>query len=69
MEPSINALVGKELWIGIFEDGEIKKGQRIAGGSDESVLQPEWSPASDLFYLERPIWMVKLIDFQQMKMN
>ena len=48
---------GTELWIGHFEDGEIKKGQRIAGGGDESVLQPEWSSASDLFYLsDRSGW-------------
>mgnify|MGYP001164816987 CR=1 FL=1 len=48
---------GTELWIGHFEDGLIKKGQKVAGGHDESVIQPEWSSSSDLFYLsDRSGW-------------
>ena len=48
---------GTELWIGHFEGGEITQGQRIVGGDDESVLQPEWSSTSDLFYLsDRSGW-------------
>ncbi len=48
---------GTELWIGHFEDGLIKRGQKVAGGHDESVIQPEWSSSSDLFYLsDRSGW-------------
>lgn len=42
---------GTELWVGEFIDGAIARGRMVAGGPDESVLQPEWSPASDLFFL------------------
>tara|TARA_B100001094_G_scaffold123600_1_gene119402 strand:+ start:58819 stop:60744 length:1926 start_codon:yes stop_codon:yes gene_type:complete len=48
---------GTELWIGNFENGEIKKGQKIAGGENESVIQPEWSDSSDLYFLsDRSGW-------------
>lgn len=40
-----------ELWVGELEDGAVVRARRVAGGPDESVMQPEWSPASDLYFL------------------
>ena len=42
---------GTELWVGELVDGEVVRGRMVAGGPDESVLQPEWGPASDLYFL------------------
>ncbi len=49
---------GSELWIGTFgEDGLLKDTQRIAGGSYESIFQPEWSPEGVLYFVsERSGW-------------
>ena len=48
---------GTELWIGQFHEGQIKNAQKIAGGKDESVMQPEWSETSDLYFLsDRSGW-------------
>src|SRR6185369_5933491 len=36
---------GTELWIGeVSGDGTIGGSQKIAGGTEESIFQPEWSP-------------------------
>jgi dipeptidyl aminopeptidase/acylaminoacyl peptidase len=43
--------VGTELWVGEFAaDGSLASRRRIAGGDDESVAQPGWSP-DGLLYL------------------
>src|SRR5580704_10801431 len=43
--------VGTELWVGEFaEDGSLATRRKIAGGEDESVAQPNWSP-DGLLYL------------------
>jgi len=43
---------GCELWVGTFgEDGSIVKSERIAGGREESIFQPEWSPDSVLYFV------------------
>jgi dipeptidyl aminopeptidase/acylaminoacyl peptidase len=42
---------GTELWVGEFRDGQVVAGRPVAGGPDEAVQQPEWSAASDLFFL------------------
>jgi dipeptidyl aminopeptidase/acylaminoacyl peptidase len=43
---------GCELWVGTFgEDGSIVKSERIAGGKEESIFQPEWSPDSVLYFV------------------
>jgi dipeptidyl aminopeptidase/acylaminoacyl peptidase len=49
---------GCELWIGTFgEDGSIVKSERIAGGREESIFQPEWSPDSVLYFVsDRSGW-------------
>jgi dipeptidyl aminopeptidase/acylaminoacyl peptidase len=44
--------IGCELWVGeIAEDGLITNKQRIAGGDDESLFQPEWSPDGTLYFV------------------
>jgi dipeptidyl aminopeptidase/acylaminoacyl peptidase len=43
---------GTELWVGAFsDDGSIKDAARIAGGLQESIFQPEWSPEGELYFV------------------
>ena len=43
---------GNVLWTGaIDQDGSIIDKKRIAGGEDESIFQPEWSPNGDLIFI------------------
>ena len=43
---------GCELWVGSFNQaGNIIQTRRIAGGQDESIFQPEWSPSGELFFI------------------
>ncbi len=43
---------GTELWVGKFEeDGSIIESQRITGGTQESIFQPEWSPDGILHFV------------------
>jgi hypothetical protein len=43
---------GTDLWVGtIGPGGEIASRERVAGGPSESVMQPEWSPDGDLFFV------------------
>jgi dipeptidyl aminopeptidase/acylaminoacyl peptidase len=50
--------MGTELWIGdVSRDGGIKGETKIAGGRDESIFQPEWSPGGALFFVsDRNEW-------------
>jgi hypothetical protein len=42
--------VATEAWVGeILIDGTIGNARRVAGGSDESVFQLEWSHDGDLY--------------------
>ncbi|MGA8758205.1 MAG: prolyl oligopeptidase family serine peptidase [Stellaceae bacterium] len=44
--------IGCELWVGeITADGSIGSARRIAGGDDESIFQPEWSPEGTLYLI------------------
>ena len=44
--------VATEAWVGdILLDGTIGNRRRVAGGPDESVFQPEWSPRGDLYFV------------------
>ncbi|HEV2881572.1 MAG TPA: S9 family peptidase [Pyrinomonadaceae bacterium] len=49
---------GTELWLGdVAEDGSITGARRMAGGRDESIFQPEWSPAGRLHFVsDRSGW-------------
>lgn len=42
---------GTELWVArIGDDGVLAEPQCVAGGIDESVMQPEWSPDGTLYF-------------------
>jgi dipeptidyl aminopeptidase/acylaminoacyl peptidase len=49
---------GTELWIGeINADGSLGRTERVAGGVDESIFQPEWSPDGALYFVsDRTGW-------------
>ncbi|MFN2269223.1 MAG: S9 family peptidase [Anaerolineae bacterium] len=49
---------GTELWVGELQpDGTLKEAKRIAGGVDESIFQPEWSPDGTLYFVsDRTGW-------------
>ena len=49
---------GTELWVGdVRADGSLGNTQRIAGGTDESIFQPEWSPDGGLYFVsDRTDW-------------
>ena len=43
---------GTELWVGeLQEDGSLGRTERVAGGGDESIFQPEWSPDGVLYFV------------------
>ena len=44
--------IGCELWAAeLGEDGSIGRKWQVAGGDDESVFQPEWSPDGTLYFV------------------
>ena len=49
---------GTELWVAVFNpDGSIGSREKIAGGTEESIFQPEWSPDGALFFVsDRTGW-------------
>lgn len=49
---------GTELWVAdIADDGSLVNGRLVAGGPDESVCQPEWSPNGVLHFVsDRSGW-------------
>ncbi|MGB7923874.1 MAG: S9 family peptidase [Pyrinomonadaceae bacterium] len=49
---------GTELWVaGVNEDGTLHDTRRVAGGVDESIFQPEWSPEGVLYFVsDRTGW-------------
>jgi len=43
---------GTELWIGMLsENGEVENAQLVAGGVQESIFQPLWSPDGVLYFV------------------
>ena len=43
---------GTELWVSkLNEDGSIGEAMRVAGGVNESIFQPEWSPDGTLYFV------------------
>ena len=49
---------GCELWVGALRDnGSVSGARRIAGGVDESIFQPSWSPGGTLHFVsDRTGW-------------
>lgn len=49
---------GTELWTaGVNDDGSLSGVRKLAGGRDESILQPEWSPDGALCFIsDRTGW-------------
>lgn len=49
---------GTELWVADFAaDGTVGGATRVAGGPDESIIQPEWSPDGRLHFIsDRTGW-------------
>jgi len=49
---------GTELWVArVQTDGRLGPAERVAGGPEESVLQPEWSPDGVLYFVsDRTGW-------------
>jgi dipeptidyl aminopeptidase/acylaminoacyl peptidase len=49
---------GTELWVGkLGSDGAVTEKEKIAGGVDESIFQPEWSPDGTLYFVsDRTGW-------------
>jgi dipeptidyl aminopeptidase/acylaminoacyl peptidase len=47
-----------EIWVGELDHaGRVASQRKIAGGPDESVLQPEWSPSGELYFVsDRSDW-------------
>ena len=47
-----------EIWVGELDrDGNLTSSRKIAGGGNESVLQPEWSPSGELYFVsDRSDW-------------
>ncbi len=43
---------GTVLWVAdVAADGSLSQAQQVAGGLEESIFQPEWSPAGDLIFV------------------
>jgi len=49
---------GTELWVGkLGEDGTVEEKEVVAGGTEESIFQPEWSPDGALYFVsDRTGW-------------
>ena len=49
---------GSELWVGeLAPDGRVTSSRKVAGGPRESVMQPEWSPDGELYFIsDRSDW-------------
>ncbi len=56
---------GTELWVApIAGDGAVGKPRKDAGGNDESIFQPSWSPDGRLFFVsDRTNWWNLYIDY------
>lgn len=49
---------GTDLWVGeLADDGSVARAELVAGGADESIFQPEWSPDGILHFVsDRTGW-------------
>jgi dipeptidyl aminopeptidase/acylaminoacyl peptidase len=39
-----------ELWVADFADGTVRNPRLVAGGDDQSIVQPEWAPDGSLYF-------------------
>jgi dipeptidyl aminopeptidase/acylaminoacyl peptidase len=42
---------GNLLWTATFFNGELENKRMVAGGSEEAIWQPQWSPLGNLFFV------------------
>ncbi|HZD69823.1 MAG TPA: prolyl oligopeptidase family serine peptidase [Actinomycetes bacterium] len=43
---------GSDLWVAdLHPDGRLDTPRHVAGGPEESIIQPEWAPSGDLYFL------------------
>lgn len=48
---------GCEVWVAGYEDGQIGDPMRVAGGPDESAVEPRWGPDGMLYFMsDRTGW-------------
>ena len=49
---------GTELWVAdVNDDGSLRNPKLVAGGPNESIFQPEWSPDGSLYFVsDRSGW-------------
>ena len=48
---------GTQLWVAEVTDGSLGPAKQVAGGVDESVFQPQWSPDGTLYFVsDRSGW-------------
>jgi dipeptidyl aminopeptidase/acylaminoacyl peptidase len=49
---------GCELWVGeLDQNGHVTSSRKMAGGKSEAILQPEWSPSGELYFIsDRSDW-------------
>ncbi len=48
---------GTDLWVGEWSGGEIACPKKVAGGKNESIFQPQWSPSGVLHFVsDRTGW-------------
>jgi dipeptidyl aminopeptidase/acylaminoacyl peptidase len=49
---------GTDLWVAdLHPDGRLGPPRHVAGGPDESIVQPEWAPSGDLYFVsDRSGW-------------
>lgn len=59
-----------ELWLAdLNDDGSLSNERKVAGGQDESIIQPVWSPGGSLFFLSDQTnwWNLMRLDGQETK--
>ena len=48
---------GTELWLAAYHSGRPHNSNKVAGGPNESIFQPQWSPGGQLFFVsDRSNW-------------
>lgn len=61
---------GTELWVGkLSDDGSVTEQEKVAGGVDESIFQPEWSPSGTLYFVSDRTGWWNLYRWQEYKIE